>query len=103
MMYKDIERVDLVALVLSDNEGDTLKADYWLAKIRFDELREKMNEEMSKNGETSNLLSKHYLSVKSYLEELSTIISGYGGDVEKIPNRKIINDWHGNYYISVKE
>lgn len=103
MMYKDIERSDIADLVLSDNEGDTLKADYWLTKVRFDELREKMNEEMSKNGETSNLLSKHYFAVKTYLEELSTIISGYGGDVEKIPNRKIINDWNGNYYISVKK
>ena len=98
-----MERADFVDLMLSNDEGDTLKADYWLSKIRFDEIREKMDKEMSDNGKVSELLSKHYLSVKSYLEELSTIISGYGGDVEKIPNRKIINDWHGNYYISVKE
>lgn len=102
MMYKDMERADFVDLMLSDDEGDTLKADYWLTKIRFDEIREKMDKEMSDNGKVSELLSKHYLAVKLYREELLTVIERLGGNIEEIPGRKIISDWRGNYYISVK-
>ena len=61
-----------------------------------------MDKEMSDNGKVSELLSKHYLAVKLYREELLTVIERLGGNIEEIPGRKIISDWCGNYYISVK-